>query len=250
MPECGHEPRSDEPDSGQADVAHAEHDGRCFDFVREPWFLEGYMALSCGCDRLFFTTQDREVNATLLFKLNGVPTQRMTQFLFQNRDLERRILKRSRPEGGTYVKLDVARRLCDHFGLSWNPIDRIFAHRASRHDSSYATTGKECPCNRSYVEGVGSREGYMALSYRGRLVFFTIQDRKVNATQLFKLEGRPLNVMHRYLTRRKIKKHVVNGGVESGTCVVLDAARELCTKLGLTCVPVDKVKAYQPRQVG
>ncbi|EQL03610.1 Serine/threonine-protein kinase domain protein [Ophiocordyceps sinensis CO18] len=247
---CEAQARDDEPESDQADVAPAEHNVKEFAFVRESWFLEGYMALSSGSDRLFFTTRDCEINATQLFKLNGVAAKLMTSFLFHRRDLEKRVLKRSRPEGGTYVKLAVARTLCDSFGLSWNPVDRISLYQTSRQDSSSAAGGNERLDQPEYVDGVGLREGYMAMSYRGCLVFFTVRDREVNVTQLFNVESRPLLPMRRHLAHHNVEKRVVNGGAESGTYVTPEAARELCTKFGLSCVPIDKVEAYEPRQVG
>ncbi|KJZ71157.1 hypothetical protein HIM_09456 [Hirsutella minnesotensis 3608] len=95
------------------------------EFVKNPRFKKGYMALSLRGLLFFFNTEERDVNVTHLLKLTDKATN-VREFLRRHDSISRRSIVGGRsPERGTYMTPNHARQFCDFFEISHDAVDQI-----------------------------------------------------------------------------------------------------------------------------
>ena len=92
----------------------------------------GFAGLKIGDNVVAYRPSERTINATQLIATKDPRRNKLFRFLKANRDI---VTDRYAPHDrlrGTYISYEAAHRLCDHVGLSRDPIEQLISMEAAR----------------------------------------------------------------------------------------------------------------------
>ncbi|KJZ80368.1 hypothetical protein HIM_00218 [Hirsutella minnesotensis 3608] len=101
------------------------------------------------------------------------------------------------------------------------------------------------------IRNAAFKPGYMAVSWGGCLIFFTVGEGEVNVTHLLRWARRPVADLRNFFVRRpEVNKRLLQVGrcPESGTYVSLAVGRALCEHFQLPLDPLDMIEQFLAEQ--
>lgn len=108
----------------------------------KPTAPDGYTTVSWGDKEIWHIPSESLINLTQLFKIQGIKRSQLNCYLQKNPLTYKRVVK-GRVASGTYGQYSAARILCQHFGVSEGPIDKITGKESNAKPSPLYQFGSE-----------------------------------------------------------------------------------------------------------
>ncbi|PWI64660.1 hypothetical protein PCL_08669 [Purpureocillium lilacinum] len=112
-----------------------------------------FAGLRIGDHVVAYRPSERTINATHLVTTGNWRRYDLAKFLQANPDIITDRSIRHRRLQGTYISYEAAQRLCDHFGLSHDPIERLLSEESEEVAGSPGIYPERAACYRSEAHG-------------------------------------------------------------------------------------------------
>ncbi|KAK4069823.1 hypothetical protein Purlil1_13629 [Purpureocillium lilacinum] len=118
--------------------------------------LPGFAGLNIGDHVVAYRWSERTINATQLIATGNWPRGKLFRFLKANPDIVTDTFAPHRRVRGTYISYEAAQRLCNHLGLSRDPIERLLSEESKELARSQGIYPERAACYRSEPNGASS----------------------------------------------------------------------------------------------